>query len=122
MFGLDEVSQNLQSAVATTNNSERLPTAIYSSISGWLGDKIWPLIMGTAVLATLLFAFYGAFLYFTAYGDENRATNAKKSITYAIIGFIIALLAFSIMNYVQNIIISRQAQTELTAPTNNQTP
>jgi len=118
-LGLEELSTKLQSNVATTSDSNRLPTAIYDAVSSWLGTRIFPLIIGVAILATLLFTFYGAFLYFTAYGDENRATQAKKSITFAIVGFIITLLAFSISAYVQNIIISDQGRTELVAPTNS---
>lgn len=118
MLGLEDLANSLQNNVAATNNPDRLPTAIYAAVSGWLGTKIFPLIIGVAILSTLLFTFYGAFLYFTAYGDENRATQAKKSITFAIVGFVITLLAFSISAYVQNIIISDQGRTELIAPTN----
>ena len=127
LFGLENLSNDLQSKVAGPlgANSENLPSAIYTSVAGWLSNKIYPLIIGVAVLATLLFTFYGAFLYFTAYGDENRATQAKKSITYAIIGFIIALLAFSIAAYVQNVILTPSGSatsTPLPVPVTNGAP
>ena len=125
LFGLENLSNDLQTKVAATADSTRLPAAIYTSVAGWLSDKIYPLIIGVAVLATLLFTFYGAFLYFTAYGDENRATQAKKSITYAIIEFVIALLAFSISAYVQNVILAPSGSatpTPLPAPLTNGAP
>lgn len=121
-LGLEGLANQLQTNVQMVNDPKRLPTALYAAISGWLADKIFPLIIGVSILATLLFTFYGAFLYFTAYGDENRATQAKKSITFAIVGFVITLLAFSISAYVQNVIISKDAQGVITAPKEWQAP
>lgn len=105
MFGIQEFAQKLQDAVSGSS-SDSLPSAIYRAITDWLTSHIWPFIVTVSVLATLLFTFYGAFLYFTAYGDENKATQAKKSITYAITGFIITLLAWTISNYVQNTVLT----------------
>jgi hypothetical protein len=107
MFGIQNFADKLQAAVATST-SDNLPGAIYGALTTWLTTNIWPFIVEVSIVATLLFTFYGAFLYFTAYGDENKATQAKKSITYAIVGFIIALLAWTISNYVQNTILRDQ--------------
>lgn len=120
MFGIQDFATNLQNAVANST-SESLPSAIYVALTSWLSSNIWPFIVGVSVLATLLFTFYGAFLYFTAYGDENKATQAKKSITYAIVGFIITLLAWTISNYVQNIILTEQ-QTQFKVPVSTPAP
>jgi len=76
--------------------------------------------MGAAVFTTILFVFYGAFLYFTAYGDENRATQAKKTLSYAFVGLLIVLLAFTIASFVQRLLLGG-TQSQLQVPsTSNQ--
>lgn len=47
-----------------------------------------------------LYMLYGGFLYMTAFGDDAKATSAKKVITQAIIGLVLATLAFSIISIV----------------------
>lgn len=115
MFGLQNFADKLQAAIAGNSSPDDLPGTIYTQLTTWLVSSIRPILITAAVVATLFFTFYGAFLYFTAYGDENKATQAKKSITYAIVGFIITLLAFSISAYVQNIILTKP-EAELSAP------
>lgn len=43
-----------------------------------------------------------AVMYFTAAGDEDKITKAKSAMTYSIIGVVVALMGFVIMNVVQN--------------------
>jgi len=47
-----------------------------------------------------IYLIIGAFQYFTAYGDEAKATAAKNTILYAIIGVIIIVLAKVIISWV----------------------
>lgn len=115
MLGLEDLSNQLNTQVSSST-ADSLPSNIYNVIAGWLSKTAWPMIIGIAVAVTLLFTFYGAFLYFTAYGDENRATQAKKTITYAIIGFVISLFAMSIAAYIENSLMSKDSAANLTAP------
>lgn len=43
---------------------------------------------------------YGGFQYVTSTGDAKRVEGAKNTILYAIIGIVVALLAFAIVNFV----------------------
>ncbi len=56
-----------------------------------------------AVIA-LGFIVYGGFRYIISRGDEREVEDAKKTITYAIIGIIAIGLAFAIVSFVINII------------------
>lgn len=47
-----------------------------------------------------IYIIIGAIQYFTAYGDEQKATAAKNTILYAIIGLIIIILAKVIISWV----------------------
>ncbi len=44
----------------------------------------------------------GGIRYTTSAGDTNAVTGAKNTIMYAIIGIIVALLAFAVVNFVLN--------------------
>jgi hypothetical protein len=41
---------------------------------------------------------YGGFLYVSAAGNSEKIENAKKIIMYAVIGIIVILLSFAIVN------------------------
>lgn len=41
--------------------------------------------------------------YTTSSGDASAVTSAKNTLTYSIIGLIVAILAFAIVNYVINL-------------------
>jgi len=121
MFGLNDLSNALNGAVTSNqaNNPQTLASQIYAALAHWLSGSIYPVLMGILIFVVVLFIFYGAFLYFTAYGDEARATQAKKTITYAIVGLIIALLSFAIVTFVKGILVRRNQsqQQNIQVPT-----
>ena len=47
---------------------------------------------------------WGGVRYIISGGDSKKITDAKNTILYAIIGLIIAVLAFAIVNFVLNVI------------------
>ncbi len=57
-----------------------------------------------AALAVLVILIAGI-MYITSGGDEGKVETAKKWIIYAIIGLIIALLGWVIVNIVSNVVI-----------------
>lgn len=42
----------------------------------------------------------GGFRYVTSQGDQNAVTSAKNTILYAVIGIIVAILAYAVVNFV----------------------
>ncbi len=44
----------------------------------------------------------GGIKYVTSGGDKQKVTDAKNTILYAVLGLVIALLAFAIVNFVLN--------------------
>lgn len=42
------------------------------------------------------YLFYGAFLYITSAGDEEKAQTARNTITYAVIGIILLFVGLSV--------------------------
>ena len=55
-------------------------------------------------VAAFIYMLYGAFLYTSAFGDENKIKQAKKTITYALAGMILATLAYTIVAILSNIL------------------
>ncbi len=65
----------------------------------WFEDVfIW--IIGLAGVVAAAVLIFSAYLYITAGGDEQKIYKATKGITYAIIGLIVAAVAFLIVNFV----------------------
>jgi hypothetical protein len=62
-------------------------------------------IMLTAVAAlSVIFLLYGALQFITSRGDSERAERARNTISHTIVGIIIAILAYAIVNVVYNLI------------------
>ena len=55
-------------------------------------------IMGVIGIVAVAALIYGAILYFTSGGSEEQAGKAKKAITYAIIGLVVSILSYVIIN------------------------
>lgn len=55
--------------------------------------------LGAVVIASVFMILWAAFSFVTASGDDTKLANARKSITFAIIGLVIALLAQVIVNF-----------------------
>ena len=60
------------------------------------------LAIGLAVIALII----GGYQYLTAYGDEEKHKNAQKTITFAVIGLIIAITAFGIVKIITSLQIT----------------
>lgn len=109
LFGLQDLSDKLNASVGSSGTSDDVAGQTGQAVQGWLKESIFPLMIGVVIFVTVLAVFYGAFQYFTAYGDENKATSAKKTITYGFIGLFIALIAFTITAYVSQNLMSKDA-------------
>ncbi len=78
---------------------------------GMPADLIGPNGVFTQITNTVLYVvgiisvimlIYGGLRYVVSGGDSKKVTDAKNTILYAIIGLIISILAFAIVNFVIN--------------------
>ena len=58
-------------------------------------------IIGLVGLIAILGFLISAVMYFTAAGDEEKIKKAKSAMTYSIIGVVVALVGFVVLNIVQ---------------------
>ena len=72
------------------DNDSLIPT-IWDGISVALG------VLGIAAVLVIIL---GGVTYITSSGDASKVTKAKNTILYGIIGLVISILAFAIVNFV----------------------
>lgn len=66
---------------------------------GIVTDVVNTMIYVTGILA-VIFIIIGGIRYIVSQGDEKSIKSAKDTIMYAIIGLLLAILAFAIVNFV----------------------
>ncbi len=69
--------------------------------------KVLPQVIKTMMLfaaaMSLIFIIYSGWQYIIALGDDNTYTQAKNNILYSIIGLIISILSYAIVDIVSSI-------------------
>ncbi|MFC1655772.1 hypothetical protein ACFL3C_02800 [Patescibacteria group bacterium] len=75
-----------------------------SQVGGYLQEQFLPRVAVTvvtlAVGSSVLFVIIGAIMMLTAYGNEEKVGNAKKTIMLALLGLVISLLSYVIVQLV----------------------
>lgn len=69
------------------------------AFEGWFSNVL-TLVIGLAGIVAVAVLVFNAFLLITSSGDEGKVQKATKGITYAIVGLVLAAIAFLIVNYV----------------------
>lgn len=95
-LGLDEGLQAGEKAASegnlpATGNAVAVITTVINFILGLIG-----------VVAVLFLIIAGA-MYITAFGDENKASKAKRMILYVVMGLIIIVISAIIVNLVLDV-------------------
>lgn len=88
-----------------------------TDVGGLIKSIVNALLFALGAIAVVMIVI-GGIRYTTSNGDSSQVTSAKNTIMYAVIGLIIAIMAYSIVNFV----IQRLATTPATnTPTQNST-
>jgi hypothetical protein len=85
---------HLFSAVITTTNLPNVPADANAL------NQILSLVFQITGSIALLMVVIGGFRYIVAHGDPSAVSQAKNTILYAIIGLIISISAYAIVNLV----------------------
>jgi type IV secretory pathway VirB2 component (pilin) len=62
--------------------------------------KILDVVFGIVGAISVLIVVIAGFRYITAHGDPKGVAQARNAITYAVVGLLVSLLAFSIVTFV----------------------
>jgi hypothetical protein len=64
--------------------------------------KVINLALYFSGIVAVVFIIIGGFYFMTARGNEEQATSGRKTLTYAIIGLVIIIFSFVIVNVITN--------------------
>ncbi len=67
-------------------------------------ERLRNYFLGAVIVACTFMILWGAFNFVTAGGDEKKVESGRKTIYYAVIGLVIALLAMAITSLVMGIV------------------
>lgn len=70
-----------------------------SSIDGFIETGVNTLLTAAGIISVIMII-VGGIMYSLSAGDSNKATKAKDTILYSVIGLVITMLAYAIVNFV----------------------
>jgi len=89
------------------NNVLILPHNNADSAENDFGGRLLPLfttiVISACAGASVLFIIIGAVEMLTAYGNDEKISAGKKTITFAIVGLVIAMLSYAIVTIISSI-------------------
>ncbi len=97
MFGAKAFAQTPQDTIndAVSNINPGATTDLGAFIT-----LIINMMIAAIGIAAVIMLIVGGFNYVFSQGSKDKTTTAKDTILYAIIGIVVAVLAFAIVNYV----------------------
>lgn len=95
------VQEGAEAARADGMPSELLgPNGVFTQITNT--------ILYAVGIISVVMLIYGGLRYVISGGDSKKVTDAKNTILYAIIGLVISILAFAIVNFVINAVTGEE--------------
>ncbi len=91
---------NPAQAGANTAKGSGMPTELVG-VNG-VFTRITNTVLYAVGIVSVIMLIYGGLRYVLSGGDSKKVTDAKNTIMYAIIGLIISILAYAIVNFVIN--------------------
>ena len=109
VFGASVLSTASLSGSASAQVSEGINTATTSEMKGKSidGDKgliktvVNVLLWAVGILSVIMIIFSGL-RYITSAGDASKTKSAQSALTYSVVGLIVAIMAYAIVNMVIN--------------------
>lgn len=109
VFGASVLSTASLSGSASAQVSEGINTATTSEMKGKSidGDDgliktvVNVLLWAVGILSVIMIIFSG-FRYITSAGDASKTKSAQSTLTYSVVGLIVAIMAYAIVNMVIN--------------------
>lgn len=109
VFGASVLSTTSLPGSASAQVSEGINTATTSEMKGKSidGDNglvktvVNVLLWAVGILSVIMIIFSG-FRYITSAGDASKTKSAQSTLTYSVVGLIVAIMAYAIVNMVIN--------------------
>ena len=109
MFGASVLSTASLSGSVSAQVSKGIDTATTSEMkgksidgdSGLIKTVVNVLLWAVGILSVIMIIFSG-FRYITSAGDASKTGSAQSTLTYSVVGLIVAIMAYAIVNMVIN--------------------
>ena len=109
VFGASVLSTASLPGSASAQVSEGINTATTSEMkgksidgdSGLIKTVVNVLLWAVGILSVIMIIFSG-FRYITSAGDASKTKSAQSTLTYSVVGLIVAIMAYAIVNMVIN--------------------
>lgn len=88
---------NLSSGIGCAQGDDQ-PTELFGD--GGIFTKVVNVLLFLVGIISVIMIIIGGIRYSTSNGDQGAITAAKNTIMYAVIGLVVAILAFAIVNFV----------------------
>ena len=99
-IGVEGVAaQTLETAKTATGNATGIAKNA-DLTDGSLVKTIIDFMLWLIVIIAVIMIIVGGIKYATSAGDSNKVTSAKNTIIYAVLGLVIAIFAWAIVNWV----------------------
>ena len=82
-------------------------------------NTIIDVVLGILGILAVAYIIYGGFMFTTAADDPAKTKKARETIMYGVIGLVVALLAFAIVNFVLTSVFSGSAANSGAAANNS---
>ena len=82
-------------------------------------NTIIDVVLGILGILAVAYIIYGGFMFTTAAGDPAKTKKARETIMQGVIGLVVALLAFAIVNFVLTSVFSGSAANSGAAANNS---
>jgi cytochrome bd-type quinol oxidase subunit 2 len=83
---------------ANAAHANGMPTELFGDAGVF--TRITNILLFAIGIVSVIMLIYGGLRYVTSGGDQKKVTDAKNTVLYAIIGLIVAVLSFAIVNFV----------------------
>ena len=107
--GYDAIQAGLCSTVEEVNR-----TSIFDE--GGIFNRVVDTLLFLVGAVSVLMIIIGGIRYILSSGDQQQAANAKNTILYSVIGLVVAVLAWAIINYVLGVLYGDPANSSTTGP------
>ena len=96
-----DASAQVSSGINAATTSEMQGKSVNSTVGSIVNILLW--VVG--ILSVTMIVWSG-FKYITSAGDTSKLASAKSTLIYAVVGLIIAILAYAIVTFVRTQVVS----------------
>lgn len=90
--------QAIETGCSLDSNSE--PCKANTDLIGGILKNVINVMLYLAGTIAVIMVVIGGIRYITSDGDSNKANQAKNTIIYAVVGIVVSLMSFAIVNFV----------------------